>query len=127
MSLSGKTVAFLVAPEGIEQVELTEPWKAVERRAARRGWSRSRPARCRPAPSRQGRHVPGRRRVADAGVDDYDALVLPGGVANPDFLRAEPEAVAFAEALLRRGQAGRGHLPRAVDPGRGRGARGAAG
>ena len=46
---------------------------------------------------------------------DYDALVLPGGVANPDALRADPDAVAFVRAFFDAGQAGGGDLPRAVD------------
>ena len=86
MALEGKKIAFLVAQEGIEQVELTEPWKAVERgRRARRACSSPR--------SRQVQafnHLDkadtfdvdrGRRTPASS---DYDGLVLPGGVANPD-------------------------------------------
>jgi protease I len=104
-TLTGKTIAFLVAPEGVEQVELTEPWKAV-----------------------QGAGGSPRLVSTDAGmvqafnhldkadtfdVDDtvdqesdagYDALVLPGGVANPDFLRMQPAAVAFAKSFFDAGK-----------------------
>ena len=53
----------------------------------------------------------GRRRAPS----DYDGLVLPGGVANPDFLRTDEDAVALRPRVLRGGQAGGGDLPRAVD------------
>ena len=62
--------------------------------------------------------------VADAGVEDYDGLVLPGGVANPDRCGWTPAAVAFARGVLRRRQAGGRHLPRTVDARRGRVVRG---
>ena len=44
------------------------------------------------------------RAVADANADDYDALVLPGGVANPDILRTVPEAVSFTRAFFEAGK-----------------------
>jgi protease I len=103
MSLSGKTVAFLVAPEGIEQVELTEPWKAVEEAG---GTPR--------LVSIEGGEVQAFNHLdkadtfrVDATVGeagDYDALVLPGGVANPDLLRTKPEAVAFAKSFFDAGK-----------------------
>lgn len=100
-----RKVAFLVATEGIEQVELTEPWKAVE----------------------QAGHTPvlvstesGEVQafnhldkadtfsvdvvVSDAEVGDYDALVLPGGVANPDALRTEQDAVSFVRTFVESGK-----------------------
>ena len=89
--IEGKRVAFLVANEGVEQVELTQPLGGG--RGGRRRAGADRPGGGRGAgvqPPRQGRHV--RRRphaVADADADDYDALVLPGGVANPDILRTD--------------------------------------
>jgi protease I len=99
--LQGRTVAFLVAAEGIEQVELTEPWKAVESEGGTPELL-----------SLQSGKVQGfnhldkgdtfdvDREVSDAKADDYDALVLPGGVANPDFLRADRDAVAFTKAFF---------------------------
>ena len=88
-TLNGKTIAFLVAPEGIEQVELTEPWKAVEEAG---GTPRLRldrqPARCRRSTTstRPTRSTSTTTVDGDAAAD-YDGLVLPGGVANPDALR----------------------------------------
>lgn len=104
-SLSGKTVAFLVAPEGIEQAELTDPWKAVQDAGG--------------TPQLvstgsddvqafnhldKGDTFPVDTVLADANVASYDALVLPGGVANPDFLRTQPEAVAFAKSFFTAGK-----------------------
>jgi len=104
-SLAGKTVAFLVAPEGIEQVELTEPWKAVEEAGGT-------PRLVSTAPGRvQGFHHLDKadmfdvdETVDDAQVATYDGLVLPGGVANPDHLRTQPKAVAFAKSFFDAGK-----------------------
>jgi protease I len=103
MSLSGKKIAFLVAPEGIEQVELTAPWKAVQDAGGTPVL----------VSTEQGEvqafnHLDkGDTFPVDATVDqddDYAALVLPGGVANPDFLRTEPAAVAFAKSFFDAGK-----------------------
>lgn len=101
MSLDGKTIAFLVAPDGIEQVELTEPWKAVEQSGGTPRLVSTKPGRV------QGRNhlekadtFPVDATVADVSADDFDALVLPGGVANPDFLRTNEKAVAFAKGFF---------------------------
>jgi protease I len=98
--LKNKKVAFLVANEGVEQVELTEPWKAVEDAGGQ-------PVLVAPKAGRsqafnhleKGDTFPVDVTVADATVDDYIGLVLPGGVANPDQLRTNPDAVAFAKAF----------------------------
>ena len=99
--LDGKTIAFLVAHEGVEQVELTEPWKAVEEAGGT-------PELISP----ESGHIQAfnhldkadtfqvDKTVADADVSDYDGLVLPGGVANPDFLRTDEGAVAFARGFF---------------------------
>ena len=100
-SLTGKTVAFLVAPEGIEQVELTEPWKAVQEAGGTpRLISTS-------SGEVQAFHhldkadtFPVDQTVDDADPAAFDGLVLPGGVANPDFLRTQPAAVAFVKAVV---------------------------
>ncbi len=99
--LDGKKIAFLVAPEGVEQVELTEPWKAVEDAGG--------------APElvstdsgtiQAFNHLDKAdtfdvdKTVSEADASDYDGLVLPGGVANPDFLRMDKDAVAFARAFF---------------------------
>jgi protease I len=103
--LQGKRIAFLVANEGVEQVELTEPWKAVEEAGAQPELV-----------SIEDGEVQGfnhldkadtfgvDRTVAEADASEYDALVLPGGVANPDRLRMDGDAVAFARAFFDQGK-----------------------
>src|ERR687893_590657 len=92
--LSGKRVAFLVAPEGVEQVELTEPWKAVEQAGGRPELLSTESGEIQAF-----NHLDKAdtftvdRQVSEASPDDYDGLVLPGGVANPDFLRTDDDAV----------------------------------
>ncbi|APU16716.1 MULTISPECIES: type 1 glutamine amidotransferase domain-containing protein [Actinoalloteichus] len=103
--LTNQTVAFLVAPEGVEQVELTKPWEAV--RAA--GGT---PELVSTAKGEiQGFHhldkadrFPVDRVVSEVDAHRYDALVLPGGVANPDFLRTDVQAVAFVRAFVEEGR-----------------------
>jgi deglycase len=98
--LDGKTVAFL-ATDGVEQVELTEPWEAV------RDAGGTPELISLEAGSIQGfDHLdkadtfPVDQTAAEADPGRYDALVLPGGVANPDFLRADKDAVAFVRAFF---------------------------
>ncbi|GAA0308696.1 type 1 glutamine amidotransferase domain-containing protein [Kineococcus aurantiacus] len=94
--LKGKKVAFLVAPEGIEQVELTEPWKAVQEAGGE-------PVLLSTAPGQVQafNHLDKADTfdvdvvVDDASPSEYAALVLPGGVANPDALRTSLSAVKF--------------------------------
>jgi protease I len=94
-----------VAPEGIEQVELTEPWKAVQEAGGT-------PELLSTAPGQvqafnhldKGDTFDVDVTVTDADANRYDALVLPGGVANPDFLRMQPEAVAFAASFFESGK-----------------------
>ena len=118
--LTGKKIAFLAA-EGVEQVELTEPWKAVQQAGGTPELLSTEDGEVQAF-----NHLDKAdtftvdRTVASASASDYDGLVLPGGVANPDFLRADDDAVAFVRGVLRAGQAGRRDLPRAVDAGRGR-------
>jgi protease I len=103
--LTGRTVAFLVAPEGIEQVELTEPWRAVEDAGGT-----PRLVSTDSGTVQAFNHLDKADTfdvddtVSEATVDTYDALVLPGGVANPDFLRTQPDAVAFAKAFFDAGK-----------------------
>jgi protease I len=100
-TLDGKTIAFLVAPEGIEQVELTEPWKAVEDAGGT-----PRLVSTSSGTVQAYNHLDKAdtfdvdETVDSASADDYDGLVLPGGVANPDHLRTQPKAVAFAKAFF---------------------------
>jgi protease I len=104
-TLDGKTIAFLVAPEGIEQVELTEPWKAVEDAGGT-----PRLVSTSSGTVQAYNHLDKAdtfdvdETVDSASADDYDGLVLPGGVANPDHLRTQPKAVAFAKAFFDAGK-----------------------
>ncbi len=71
--IQGKRVAVLVAAEGVEQVELTQPLEAD-------------------------------RSLDDSEASDYDGLVLPGGVANPDQLRTDQRALAFVRSFFEQGK-----------------------
>lgn len=103
--LKDKKVAFLVANEGIEQVELTEPWKAVEENGGT-------PVLVAPDPGRAQafNHLDKADAfdvdvtVSDADVEDYDALALPGGVANPDALRQDEGAVRLVRDFFEAGK-----------------------
>jgi protease I len=98
--LRGKKIAFLFA-EGVEQVELTEPLEAVRRAGADTTLI-----------SLEKGEVQGFNHLdkadtfeaelaaSDADPGDFDGLVLPGGVANPDFLRADQDAVAFVRGFF---------------------------
>jgi deglycase len=104
-TLRGKTIAFLVATEGIEQVELSEPWKAVREAGGI-------PKLLAPESGEvQAFHhldkadtFPVDEVVASADPMSYDALVLPGGVANPDALRTDPAAVNFIRSFHESGK-----------------------
>jgi protease I len=99
--LNGKRIAFLVANEGVEQVELTEPWKAVEAEGGTPELISLESGKVQAFNHLdKGDTFDVDREVSDAKADDYAALVLPGGVANPDFLRADADAVAFAKAFF---------------------------
>jgi protease I len=102
--LDGKRVAFL-ATDGVEQIELTEPWKAVENEGGKpelvslesgeiQGFEHL----------DHGEKFSVDRTVAEVSADDYEALVLPGGVANPDFLRGNEHAVRFTRAFFEAGK-----------------------
>jgi protease I len=98
--LDGKRVAFL-ATDGVEQVELTEPLEAVRDEGAEvdvislkkgefQGFNHL----------DKGDTFTADKAVKDASADDYDGLVLPGGVANPDFLRSDEDAVRFVRSFI---------------------------
>ncbi len=102
--LNGKRIAFL-ATDMVEQVELTEPWKAVEQAGATaelvsldegeiQGFNHYDKADTFPVD----------RTVDEASTDDYDGLVLPGGVGNPDTLRMDEDAVAFVRGFVEGGK-----------------------
>ena len=103
--LQNKKVAFLAANEGVEQVELTEPWKAVEEAGAQPELVSLEEGRVQAFNHLdKGDTFEVDRTVADADPSDYDGLVLPGGVANPDFLRMDERAVAFVRSFFESGK-----------------------
>jgi len=103
-TLTGKKVAILVA-DGFEQIELTEPKRALESAGARtsivspakgevQGWKHFDKA----------DRFPVDVKLDDAKPQEFDALLLPGGVANPDQLRMIPEAVDFVRQFFEAGK-----------------------
>jgi protease I len=103
-ALDGKRVAFL-ATDGVEQIELTEPWKAVREAGG-----------LPELVSLETGEIQGFNHldkadvfrvdqvVAAADAGEYDALVLPGGVANPDRLRMDEDAVGFVTGFFEEGK-----------------------
>lgn len=102
--LSGKKIAFL-ATDGFEQAELLEPRKALDEAGATtvlvspksgeiKSWNHT----------EWGQTVNVDKSLADANPNDYDALVLPGGVINPDHLRTDPAAVNFVKQFVATGR-----------------------
>ncbi len=102
--LDGRRIAFL-ATDGVEQVELTEPWKAIEQAGATpvlvsikqgeiQGFEHTDP----------GDEFPVDALVSDVSADEFDGLVLPGGVHNPDQLRTNDDAVAFVKQFAEAGK-----------------------
>jgi len=98
-------IAFLVAAEGIERVELTEPWKAAKDAGHE-------PVLVSPDGGEvqtfdhltAAEKLPVDAVVGDVSVDEFAALVLPGGVANPDALRGDAKAVAFVKDFVASGK-----------------------
>jgi protease I len=104
--LQGQRIAFLVANSGVEQVELTTPWQAVEEAGGE-------PVLI--APEKDSVQAVNHdieladtftpsHAVADVHSTEFAGLVLPGGVANPDKLRLVPDAVAFVKSFARTGK-----------------------
>lgn len=102
--LSGKKIAIL-ATDGFEQSELLEPRKALKEAGAEtvvispkdgeiKGWNKT----------DWGEKVKVDKALADANPNEYDALVLPGGVMNPDHLRMDPSAVNFVRQFVATGR-----------------------
>jgi len=102
--LDGKKVAILVA-DGFEQVELTEPKAALEKAGAKteiispaadkvKGWEET----------EWGKTFRVDVPLKKAKANNYDALLLPGGVMNPDKLRLEPKAIEFIRAFSEAGK-----------------------
>jgi protease I len=98
--LDGKTIAFL-ATEGVEQVELTEPWKAVEQAGGTPELISLEPGQVQAFHHLdKGDTFAADHTAAQADSARYDALVLPGGVANPDRLRTDEDAVGFVRSFF---------------------------
>jgi protease I len=103
-NLSGKRVAIL-ATDGVEQVELTEPRKALDQAGAKtvvvspkngkiKGWQHD----------HWGDEIPVDVPLEQASADTFDALLLPGGVMNPDHLRMNKKAVQFVKSFFEAGK-----------------------
>lgn len=100
-----KRIAFLTSAEGIEEVELTKPWQAVidaGHTAELISLDEGEVQLFQHLDKSSTQQVD--RRVQDVAVADYDALVLPGGVANPDNLRMDEGAVAFIRDFVDSGK-----------------------
>jgi protease I len=103
-TLSGKRIAFL-ATDGVEQVELTDPWSALSDAGADvvlLSLESGEVQAYNHLTAADTFSVDG--TVADADPGSFDALVLPGGVANPDALRADEHAVGFIRAIAEQGK-----------------------
>jgi protease I len=102
--LDGKRVAFL-ATDGVEQIELTEPWKAVESEGGKPELVSVRSGEIQGFEHLdKGDTFRVDRTASEASAKDYDGLVLPGGVANPDFLRVDEDAVRFVRDFFEAGK-----------------------
>ncbi|MFF4549412.1 type 1 glutamine amidotransferase domain-containing protein [Streptomyces sp. NPDC001435] len=94
-------IAFLTAPEGVEQVELTDPWKAVLDAGHEPVLVSTRHGEIQAFDHLdRADRFPVDEVVAETSADSFGALVLPGGVANPDFLRMDGKAVAFVKEFF---------------------------
>jgi protease I len=103
--ISGKRIAFLSANEGVEQIELTRPWDEVKQAGGKPELIA-----LEDEDVQAFNHLdkadtfPVDRTVDQANADDYDGLVLPGGVANPDALRTHEPAVRFVRSFFELGK-----------------------
>ena len=99
--LQGKRIAFLVAPEGVEQAELTEPWQAVKDAGGKPVLVSTDEGEIQAFNHLdKGDTFPVHAIFSAAAADEFDALVLPGGVANPDFLRMQEGIPAWVLAFF---------------------------
>jgi protease I len=102
--LKGKKVAFLVA-DAFEQVELDKPWQAVEHAGGQPELISLKPGEIYSMNHHDRSDTYKVDKTVDAvSADEYDALVLPGGVANPDILRTDQDAVKFVRAFFDQGK-----------------------
>jgi protease I len=98
--LQGKRIAFL-ATEGVEDSELTEPWKAVTEAGAEAQLISIKQGEFE---GKKGATYKVDNLVRDVDAGDFDGLVLPGGVANPDKLRMDEDAVSFVRDFFEQGK-----------------------
>ncbi|HEX6331193.1 MAG TPA: type 1 glutamine amidotransferase domain-containing protein [Actinomycetota bacterium] len=103
--LKGKTIAVFAAPEGTEQIEVTVPWDRLSAAGAQLEL-----VSLESGEIQMFRHLDKGdtmtvdKTVDEVTADDYDGLVLPGGVANPDMARMSPEAVGFVRSFFDAGK-----------------------
>jgi protease I len=103
--LQGKRIAFLTANEGVEQVELTCPLEAVKEAGAEADLVAPESGKVQAFEHLdKGDKFKVDRTVGEVSASDYDGLVLPGGVANPDFLRTNEDAVSFVRDFFEQGK-----------------------
>jgi protease I len=102
--LQGKKIAFLAA-DGVEQIELVEPWKAVEQAGGEPELLSIQPGKIQGFEHLdKGEEFPVDKHVSQGDPDDYDGLVLPGGVVNADVLRMDEDAVRFVKSFFETGK-----------------------
>ena len=98
--LKGRKVVFL-ATDGVEQVELTAPWNALKQAGADVTLLSDKAGEIQAVNhDEKGERFPVDGVVSEASARDFDALVLPGGVANPDKLRTNPDAVKLVRDFM---------------------------
>ncbi|MEH0417232.1 type 1 glutamine amidotransferase domain-containing protein [Streptomyces sp. B21-083] len=98
-------IAFLTAPEGVEQIELTDPWQAVADAGGEPVLVSTEQGRVQAFNHLdKGDTFPVQEVVGEVSAESFDGLVLPGGVANPDLLRTDERAVAFVRDFFDQGR-----------------------
>src|SRR3954447_24841157 len=97
-------IAFLTAPEGVEQIELTDPWQAAVNAGHEPVLVSTEPGKIQAFNHLdKGDTFPVQEVVGETSADSFGALVLPGGVANPTSRRPDGKAVALLRAFFPRG------------------------
>ncbi|WP_033320249.1 type 1 glutamine amidotransferase domain-containing protein [Streptomyces yerevanensis] len=98
-------IAFLMAPEGVEQIELTDPWQAVIDSGDEPVLVSTKPGQIQAFHHLDKADVfPVQEVVSETSAGSFDGLVLPGGVANPDALRMDGQAVSFVRDFFEQGR-----------------------
>jgi protease I len=103
--LNGKKIAILTANEGVEQVEYYEPRKALEEAGATVEHIATEKGEVQLFEHLdKADTVEADKATSDVSADDYDGLMLPGGVANPDNLRTDEDAIKFVQGFVNAGK-----------------------